>query len=220
MPKIEAVTASVNDYNTVIGRCFEDRYASARDFWSREQAMDLASELLLKSLTGEQHILDIGAGNGRDVIKFLQAGHRVTGVDLVANTTWPNLQQQWGDRVRWVAAPFPDAPLRGPFQVIHDNGCFHHQHPDCYGRYLGRIKELLTPDGLVYLNVFAPEPSEARGALHQLEDGRLSRVFTPEEISALLHRHGFQVTRTRLIERRLEGRYLGVWAVTRHRDHP
>lgn len=215
MSKIEAVTTSVSEYRAVIHRCFQERYANARDLWSREQAMDIASELLLKSLTGVRHSLDIGAGNGRDVVKFLQAGHRVTGVDLVANPTWPNLQQQWGERVSWVVAPFPDAPLRGPFEVIHDNGCFHHQHPDSYGLYLSRTKELLTQDGLLYLNVFAPDRGESRGALHQLADGRLSQVFTPEEISALLHRHGFRVTRTRMIERQLEGRYLAVWAVNR-----
>ncbi|MDQ0654905.1 class I SAM-dependent methyltransferase [Pseudomonas cedrina] len=43
------------------------------------------------------HILDVGVGRARDASEFIQAGHRVTGLDIVENSSWPLLRNRWGE---------------------------------------------------------------------------------------------------------------------------
>src|SRR3954466_11508537 len=98
MSKINELTTSPAEYEAVIDQCFQEHYENDEDFWTREAAMAAASDLLHAELadTPGRHILDIGAGGGRDALKFLQAGHRVTAVDLVTHPAWPAIRERWG----------------------------------------------------------------------------------------------------------------------------
>jgi SAM-dependent methyltransferase len=61
----------------------KERYAAKRDLWTNSPGDRRPAQWLMEHLpAGAHHVLDIGTGRGRDLVPFLEAGHRATGLDL------------------------------------------------------------------------------------------------------------------------------------------
>ncbi|MEU1817721.1 class I SAM-dependent methyltransferase [Streptomyces roseifaciens] len=195
-------------YAAVLHSDFRDHYAGGRDVWTGEEAMRQAPRLLMHALrartgTGAPgapvDVLDIGAGRGRDAGLLLAAGHRVTGIDLVASPEWEALTRSHPGRARFLATAALDLHGTAQYDAVLDNGCFHHQHPGTYGTYLRRVHELLRPGGLLTLSVF--HAADGRGGLYANEGSRLYREFTEAELTALAACHGFAFVTARQVPR-------------------
>src|SRR5688572_29291316 len=94
----------VDAYAAMMRASFERRYQDQGDSWTRDDAAQEAGRDLLSRLPADVPctVLDIGTGRGRDLELFLAAGHRATGIDIVAPDNWPALRETWGEAVELV----------------------------------------------------------------------------------------------------------------------
>ncbi|MFD4988554.1 class I SAM-dependent methyltransferase [Streptomyces sp. NPDC058374] len=104
--------------------------------------------------------LDLGCGPGRNALLLAAEGYEVDAVDLSpAAVGWARERaREAGAEVRFHLgdAFAPDAAgLSGPYDLIHDSGCFHHLPPHRRVSYLALLDRLLAPGGHLVLNCFA-----------------------------------------------------------------
>lgn len=192
-------------YADVLRSDFHDHYANGRDVWTAEDAMREAPRLLLRALRdrADAHVLDIGTGHGRDAAILCDAGCRVTGIDLVESPEWAALTARSQGRARFAVCSLADLDGTAVHDAVLDNGCLHHQHPDGYGRYLDRVRELLRPGGLFTVSVF--RSADGPGRLFANGARRLYREFTETELTELVTGHGFAPVEVRLVPRGAAG---------------
>ena len=199
-----AETPSAAEYRDVLVSSFRGSYASGRDFWSNEPALRQVVPVLVRHLGDPPaHVLDVGTGRGRDAAVLLEAGHRVTGVDLVEVDEWAELRRRYPDRAAFRAVDVHALGERGSYDAVLDNGCLHHQRPDDYARTLAVYRQALRPGGLLVISLFLTQ--EAVGLLHLEEDGRRSREFPHDEAVELVTGGGFTIVDEQTILRRRPG---------------
>jgi SAM-dependent methyltransferase len=104
--------------------------------------------------------LDLGCGPGRNALHLATAGFEVDAVDLSpAAVAWAEERaQKEGAEVRFLcgdAFALADTELRGPYDLIHDSGCFHHLPPHRRISYLALLERALAPGGHLALTCFA-----------------------------------------------------------------
>ncbi|MFF7652270.1 SAM-dependent methyltransferase [Streptomyces sp. NPDC007983] len=195
-------------YHAVLHSDFQGHYADGRDVWTAERAMRETPLLLIRALgdTGPghvAHVLDVGTGHGRDAAILLDHGHRVTGIDIVTSSEWPAVTADRSDRARFLTTSVMELAGSAEYDAVLDNGCLHHQHPDDYPAYLGRIRALLRPGGLYTVSVF--QSADERGRLFVNGASRLYQEFTTGELTALVTGHGFALVATHLVPRTTPG---------------
>ncbi|MFI0979798.1 class I SAM-dependent methyltransferase [Streptomyces sp. NPDC021093] len=142
--------------------------------------------------------LDLGCGPGRNALHLAAAGYEVDAVDLS-----PKAIAWAGDRAREAgpevssrlrlhcadAFALTAAELPGPYDLIHDSGCFHHLPPHRRVSHLALIGRLLAPGGHFSLTCFAageggmgcelPDAELYGAARPQLHGGL---AYTPESL--------------------------------------
>ncbi|MEU0134772.1 class I SAM-dependent methyltransferase [Streptomyces sp. NPDC006296] len=132
--------------------------------------------------------LDLGCGPGRNALFLASRGFEVDAVDLSRGAlAWAGERAaEAGAAVRFHHgdAFAPDAP-DGPYDLIHDSGCFHHLPPHRRVSYLRLVERSLVPGGHLVLTCFA---SGAMGS--ELSDADLygaaglqgGLAYTPESL--------------------------------------
>lgn len=195
-------------YLAVLRSAFDGHYAEASDVWTADQEMRAFPAVVLgyrgrQSSPAALRVLDVGCGAGRDVEYFARSCASVVGLDLHPHAEWsavagrrPNAAFVETDLVGYTTAP-------GGFDLVFDNGCFHHQHPTQYGAYLAQVNRMLASNGWYVLSTFKNDALKER-----LDDrGRLHRYFTDSELHAVLAESSLVVLHE-----------LDVWR-ERHRDY-
>jgi ubiquinone/menaquinone biosynthesis C-methylase UbiE len=106
----QAQFMDISTYRRALDTSFVHRYSHGEDEWSWDIGMAKAARVFLEALgpTPDQHILDVGVGRARDASEFILAGHRVTGLDIVENSSWPLLRKRWGERLSLVCSALQD----------------------------------------------------------------------------------------------------------------
>ncbi|MEU1122623.1 class I SAM-dependent methyltransferase [Streptomyces sp. NPDC005899] len=132
--------------------------------------------------------LDLGCGPGRNALYLASRGFRVDAVDLS-----PGAVAWAGERAREAGADirfhcgdaFAEGMPGGPYDLIHDSGCFHHLPPHRRISYLSLVERVLAPGGHLSLTCFA-----AGGTGCELSDTDLYRTaglhgglaYTPQSL--------------------------------------
>ncbi|MGW0548134.1 class I SAM-dependent methyltransferase [Streptomyces altiplanensis] len=104
--------------------------------------------------------LDLGCGPGRNALHLASLGFEVDAVDLSpAAVAWAeDRAREAGADVRFhcgdAFAP-TGTGLGGPYDLIHDSGCFHHLPPHRRVSYLALLDRALAPGGHFALTCFA-----------------------------------------------------------------
>jgi ubiquinone/menaquinone biosynthesis C-methylase UbiE len=197
-------------------------------------------EILDYDRARDLRVLDVGCGQGIDLVRYAAAGARVTGVDLTprhaelarANLATAGLTADVvvGDAE---TLPFPDAS----FERVSSNGVLHHT-PDM-PQALREIRRVLAPGGEARLIVYNRRSFYywislvlLQGILHrQLLEERsmagvlargvertsigarpLVRVYSAPELRRMLHDSGFVDVRTTVRHFRVEDTPLSAWA--------
>ncbi|WP_328548653.1 class I SAM-dependent methyltransferase [Streptomyces platensis] len=115
---------------------------------------------LERGLIAPGRALDLGCGPGRNALHLASLGFEVDAVDLSpAAVAWAEERaREAGAQVAFhcgdAFAPTGDA-LSGPYDLIHDSGCFHHLPPHRRISYLALLDRLLAPGGHLALTCFA-----------------------------------------------------------------
>ncbi|AQU65502.1 class I SAM-dependent methyltransferase [Streptomyces niveus] len=104
--------------------------------------------------------LDLGCGPGRNAIRLAAAGFEVDAIDLSPTAVaWAEERAREAGvdiRFRQGDAFDPEGPgPEGPYDLIHDSGCFHHLPPHRRISYLALVERALAPGGHLALTCFA-----------------------------------------------------------------
>jgi SAM-dependent methyltransferase len=132
--------------------------------------------------------LDVGCGPGRNALYLASRGFEVDAVDLSPGAiAWAEERaREAGADIRFRCGDvFAEEAPSGPYDLVHDSGCFHHLPPHRRISYLALVERVLAPGGHLALSCFA---SGAMGS--ELPDAELYGVrglqgglaFTPEAL--------------------------------------
>ncbi|WP_058042883.1 class I SAM-dependent methyltransferase [Streptomyces roseifaciens] len=128
-------------------------------FFAAKPGENLVS-YLERGLVTRGRALDLGCGPGRNALHLTASGFEVDAVDLSpAAIAWAR------DRARDARAgirflcgdafTLAGSELAGPYDLIHDSGCFHHLPPHRRISYLALLDRVLAPGGHLALACFA-----------------------------------------------------------------
>ena len=105
-------------------------------------------------------ILDSGCGTGENALFFANRGHKVTGIDFLADPI--NIAKQKGVERKLIASflmidalKLADLPER--FDTVIDSGLFHVFSDDDRHRYVYGLATVLNPGGRFYLLCFSDD---------------------------------------------------------------
>jgi SAM-dependent methyltransferase len=148
---------------------------------------------------GRAKVLDLGCGRGHDVAAFMNAGHRVWGVDFAvealrgARRSLPRLRWLRRRRVKLVERdlveplPFPDESLDG----IYSHLALQYFNDDLTRRIFREVLRVTRPGGLFVFSVKSiDDPYFGKG--DQLAEyvycrkGHVRHFFTPDHVQELL----------------------------------
>ncbi|MFC8895393.1 class I SAM-dependent methyltransferase [Streptomyces cinereoruber] len=108
---------------------------------------------------GGGRVLDLGCGPGRNALYLASLGYEVDAVDLSpAAIRWAEerAREAGAEGVRFVCGDaFAPGVLDGPYDLVHDSGCFHHLPPHRRVGHLALLDRVLAPGGLFSLTAFA-----------------------------------------------------------------
>ena len=126
--------------------------------------------------------LDLGCGTGTNSIYLAQHGWDVSGVDFTARALERASQKaaRAGVQVklyRGDVTRLGDLPLRGPFDLLLDLGCFHGLAPGARAAYVQGVAALSKPSTLFLLYAFAPR--KMRGRMIGITADQVKAVFSP-----------------------------------------
>ncbi|MGK5628990.1 class I SAM-dependent methyltransferase [Streptomyces sp. URMC 123] len=139
-------------------RFYEDRSRPVPFFVAKPDE-NLVS-YLERGLVTPGRALDLGCGPGRNALHLASRGFRVDAVDLSpAAIRWAEERaREAGAEVRFLLGDAFDlvgGELAGPYDLIHDSGCFHHLPPHRRVSYLSLVERVLAPGGHLALTCFA-----------------------------------------------------------------
>lgn len=136
--------------------------------------------------------LDLGCGPGRNALYLASLGFQVDAVDLSsAAVAWARERaREAGADIRFHrgdAFELPAAELGGPYDLIHDSGCFHHLPPHRRVSYLSLLDRALAPGGHLALTSFAAGEGGSGSELPDTDFYRASGLqgglaYTPESL--------------------------------------
>lgn len=134
-------------------------------------------------------VLDLGCGTGTNCIYLAQHGWDVSGVDFTARALEHASEKaaRAGVMVKFYRGDVTrlgDLPLRGPFDLLFDLGCFHSLPPQGRAAYAQGVANLSKPGTLLLLYAFVPRKLRGRmvGATPDEIKDVLSGSFTCEQI--------------------------------------
>lgn len=102
-----------------------------------------------------QTLLDVGAGCSLESLFFVAQGLLVTAIDFAPNALekLKNISSLFGFKIKTICSSILDIPeeFNSSFDVVSDNGCFHHLAVQDRVAYAHSISRVLKPNGVLYL---------------------------------------------------------------------
>ncbi|WP_431224302.1 class I SAM-dependent methyltransferase [Serratia sp. L9] len=196
-----------DNYAMTIAKAFHRHYTEQSDVWTGDIGMRILPLLIQGKLrlSGNGRILDIGCGSGQDTHVYSPLSLGVTGVDIYAHPEWKAISGHY-DNVNFYHGDFLSCPLNGHYQVIVDNGCFHHQKEESWAEYLEKAHQFLSPQGHFILSTFCDD----RKPTYQDSYARIHHYFSDDQLADILNRAGFHVVETTYIYRPTHENYYRI----------
>ncbi len=178
------------EYIAVLQNAFNKHYHEGSDVWSDDPEMRVVPSLIQGQLKlpATTIALDIGCGIGWDTDYFSRIYQQATGIDLYQHENWVTLQKKRLNVAFYQTGYFEFDPGQS-FDLILDNGCFHHQHPEHYQAYLDKVTTMLAAGGWYAISTFKNDTKTK----YWDPNGRLHRYFTDVEFSETLEQANLKV---------------------------
>ena len=208
MAKRADVIEGADAYMDVLLAAYTRQYREATDEWTDDLSMRCVPALVqgrLK-LPPAARALDVGCGTGRDVDYLAGFLGSVTGIDIVAHEAWDGIVRQRAGAVAFERTDLLSFRAPGRFDLVLDNGCFHHQHERHRDRYLATVASFVGAGGWFVLSTFK---STTRQSYFDA-NGRLHTYFDDGELRALLGAAGFDAVDEIDLYRPTKGNYYRV----------
>jgi SAM-dependent methyltransferase len=154
-----------------------------RELYFREQSHTTRKHVIpfisgVKPVTPALSVLEIGCGEGGNMLPFLEAGcSRVTGIDIseykIENARMFYSAIPGGESVEFIAADIYDCGSAGRFDLIMMRDVLEHIHDQA--RFIAFVKSLLADEGVLFIAF--PPWNNPFGGHQQVCDSRiLSRM--------------------------------------------
>jgi SAM-dependent methyltransferase len=134
-------------------------------------------------------VLDLGCGTGTNSIYLAQHGWDASGVDFTAQALEKASEKaaRAGVMVKFYRGDVTrlgELPLRGPFDLLFDLGCFHGLTPQGRAAYARGLAALSKPGTVFLLYAFVPHKIGARmiGATEAEVRATFDDLFTCEQV--------------------------------------
>lgn len=204
-------------------RYFQQAYQTKEYPWSRKSCV-LVERYLEKILSQSDSnlMIDLGCGEGANVIMAAQKGLYVIGIDrepLAVQAAKKNSQEISLDgKAEFLVSDVLVLPFASRvFDIILDHGCLHHLRKSDWKRYQGNIEAILKPRGYYMLEVFSTNHrGYGRVPLQgwHIKEGAYRRFFTKEDIMT------FWGDRFQILDiQEKEGEVAGDWHVLMKRNY-
>lgn len=189
----------MSDHDREISRAFDGQAARFETAPVQSDPEALRRLVRFADLPPDSLVLDAGCGPGLVSLAFLEAGHRVYGVDLSAEMISRARARCSGHspRARFVQGSVFDAGIEAAAGAAFDAAVSRyvlHHVTDPFG-FIRRQADLLRPEGIMVLSDHTTDPDPDRAAAHQaverLRDHTHTRNLTPGELVDLVVRAGF-----------------------------
>ena len=168
-------------YNAAAPRLVED-YERLLFGSVHRQVADLLPE-------SSSHVLDVGAGSGRDAAWFAEQGHSVVAVEPSSGMREPGRSRHKSSRIRWLDDQLPALKkvlrTKSSFDLVWVSAVWHHLPAGQRHRAFRKLVSVLSPGGSMMISLRQGPPAP----------GRPMEPATSEEIERLARRHGLQVVR-------------------------
>lgn len=207
---------------------YDQKYAGEGFYWGKKPSSmcDRVIEMIKPSADSHprmlfiRRLLDLGCGEGRDIVYFAQHGFEVVGLDL----SLPGLEkarryaEEVGARVETIHADVVDYKVEGTYDVIFSTGTLQYLPPEVRQQRFENYKACTSPEGINVLSVFVKKPfispaPDGEATAHSYKSGELMSYYWDWEIlycaedifdcmsSGVPHKHA--------ISRIVAGRYQG-----------
>ena len=183
------------------------------DFRPGEKAI---FDQILSSLPPKSRVLDLGCGTGRPIAKmFLDAGHRVLGIDESVSLLKLAKQRLGADGAEWrygdlVEFEFSD-PEVGDFEVAICWDALFFLKREVHRRVLENLHRALRPDGWMAVTSGGSANPPFTDTMFGVEFSYDS--FPPDEMRALVSGVGFEIVKADWLELPAGGREKGRYVI-------
>lgn len=108
----------------------------------------------LESKNIEGKLLDIGCGNGKNTIYFLEKGYDATGIDFAKSAIEICEYNAKKSKVKpeFLVEDILEFKSQKPFDIIIDCGCLHHIRKSYWNKYKNTLLRNLNNEGYYYLH--------------------------------------------------------------------
>jgi SAM-dependent methyltransferase len=152
-------------------------------------------------LSPGSHILDLGCGPGRDIRIFSESGHKPIGIEL--NPAFIEMAGRHGDVIQGDIRNISSIFTPTSFDGVWAQASLVHLQKSEVEKLLRDLKDLLKPDGLIYVCV----PAKGESGWLDENDGRRWYTTWPEDsFVTAVETTGFHINDV------THGPYVEVWA--------
>lgn len=141
---------------------YDQRYAGEGSYWGKEPSSmaPRVLEVMKPSASFRPTLIDLGCGEGRDIVYFARHGFEVTGLDLsaVGLGKAQRYAAESGVRIRTIHADIATHELEKTYDVIFSTGTLHFLPPGIRREGFEDYKAHTTPDGIHVISVFVRKP--------------------------------------------------------------
>jgi cyclopropane fatty-acyl-phospholipid synthase-like methyltransferase len=127
-------------------------------------------------------ILEIGCGLGSESVFMAARGMDVTALDIseAAVNRGKQIADAYGIHVNWIAADLLETDLfNEDFDILTDQGCFHHMHENERELYMKKVVKYLKPGGMFILRSFSDK----------IPGGPQPRRVSSDDMISTFHKH-------------------------------
>lgn len=141
---------------------YDRRYSGDRLHWGKKPS-DLCDKLLEHCAPDDPHqysLIDLGAGEGRNALYFVDRGFAVTALDLsqAGIDKARCLAAESGSELETIVADIGACSLPRAYDVVFSTGTFHYLNPEVRRQRIEYFKSQTTDSGLHAISVLVQKP--------------------------------------------------------------